>query len=49
MGEGKRETWTTEGFGTSHEGAVGVLLADGTVPTPVFFAMSSGGDGEAVS
>ncbi|MFH8558891.1 hypothetical protein ACH4FE_35615 [Streptomyces celluloflavus] len=32
---GERETWTTEEFGSSHEGAVGVLLADGTVPEPV--------------
>ncbi|WP_217251555.1 hypothetical protein [Streptomyces sp. AC602_WCS936] len=49
MGEGERETWTTEEFGTSHEGAVGVLLADGSVPAPVFFDMSSGGGGQAVS
>lgn len=49
MGEGERETWTTEEFGTSHEGAVGVLLADGSVPPPVFFDMSSGGSGQAVS
>ncbi|MCX5129979.1 hypothetical protein OG898_28345 [Streptomyces sp. NBC_00193] len=32
MGEGRRETWTTEEFGSSHSGAAGVLLADGTVP-----------------
>ncbi|MFJ5222850.1 hypothetical protein [Streptomyces sp. NPDC088400] len=46
---GERETWTTEEFGASHEGAVGVLLADGTVPEPVFLAMSSGGGGQSVS
>ncbi|MGW1774851.1 hypothetical protein [Streptomyces sp. NPDC002104] len=45
----RRETWTTEEFGTSHEGAVEVLLADGTVPGPVYFDSSSGGGGEAVS
>lgn len=49
MGEGERETWTAEEFGTSHEGGVGVLLADGSVPAPVFFDMSSGGGGHAVS
>ncbi|CAL9635559.1 hypothetical protein SUDANB120_06195 (plasmid) [Streptomyces sp. enrichment culture] len=31
------ETWTTEAYGRSHEGRVGVLLADGTVPEPVCF------------
>lgn len=31
---GERETWTTKEFDSSHEGAVGVLLADGTVPAP---------------
>ncbi|MEU5208750.1 hypothetical protein [Streptomyces sp. NPDC020742] len=46
---GGRETWTTEEFGSSHAGAVGVLLADGTVPAPVFFGMSSGAGGESVS
>ncbi|MEJ8653693.1 hypothetical protein WKI65_38015 [Streptomyces sp. MS1.AVA.3] len=46
---GERETWTTEEFGSSHEGAVGVLLADGTVPAPVFFDTSSGADGQSVS
>ncbi|MYR88696.1 hypothetical protein GTY41_28215 [Streptomyces sp. SID685] len=30
--KGERETWTTGEFGSSHAGAVGVLLADGTVP-----------------
>ncbi|MFI1304050.1 hypothetical protein [Streptomyces sioyaensis] len=46
---GERETWTTEEFGSSHEGAVGVLLADGSVPASVFFGMSSGVGGESVS
>ncbi|RPF43648.1 hypothetical protein EDD96_0150 [Streptomyces sp. Ag109_G2-6] len=41
---GDRETWTTEEFGTSHEGWVGVLLADGTVPAPALFDTGSGPD-----
>src|SRR4051794_13931402 len=41
----ERETWTTEEFGTSHKGAVGVLLADGTAPKPVFFDTGSSGAG----
>ncbi|MBT2453072.1 hypothetical protein J7F03_39840, partial [Streptomyces sp. ISL-43] len=45
----RRETWTTEEFGTSHAGAVGVLLADGTVPDPVYFDSASGSGGEAVT
>ncbi|MEW2275619.1 hypothetical protein [Streptomyces griseofuscus] len=49
MGEGERETWTTEEFGSSHAGAVGVLLADGTVPAPVVFLNSSGSDSRSVS
>ncbi|MGW6918012.1 hypothetical protein ACWGB8_29995 [Kitasatospora sp. NPDC054939] len=49
MDEGRRETWTTEEFGTSHGGAVGVLLADGTVPKPVYFALTSHGAGESVA
>ncbi|MFH9674972.1 hypothetical protein ACH4L5_22270 [Streptomyces sp. NPDC017405] len=49
MGVGERESWTTEEFGTSHEGAVGVLLADGSVPDPVFIAMDSSGGGREVS
>ncbi|MCX4775589.1 hypothetical protein [Streptomyces sp. NBC_01264] len=49
MGEGRRETWTTEEFGSSHAGAVGVLLADGTVPDPVHFGSASGSGGQAVS
>ncbi|MGW6691889.1 hypothetical protein [Streptomyces sp. NPDC054961] len=31
------ETWTTDEFGKSHEGRAGVLLADGSVPKPVYF------------
>ncbi|MFF9704680.1 hypothetical protein ACF1FE_26360 [Streptomyces griseofuscus] len=49
MGEGERETWTTEEFGSSHAGAVGVLLADDTVPAPVVFLNSSGSDSRSVS
>lgn len=45
----RRETWTTEEFGSSHAGAVGVLLADGTVPDPVYFDSASGGGCEAVA
>ncbi|MFF3748510.1 hypothetical protein [Streptomyces kronopolitis] len=46
---GERKTWTTEEFGSSHEGAVGVLLADGTVPAPVLAVMSSGTGGGSIS
>ncbi|TQF01999.1 hypothetical protein E6W39_06560 [Kitasatospora acidiphila] len=46
---GERETWTTEEFGSSHEGTVGVLLADGTVPEPVTYLLMSGGCGMTVS
>jgi hypothetical protein len=49
MGVGERESWTTEEFGASHEGAVGVLLADGSVPDPVFIDMTSAGGGKEVS
>ncbi|MFE2041201.1 hypothetical protein ACFXAZ_09755 [Streptomyces sp. NPDC059477] len=45
----RRETWTTDEFGSSHEGAVGVLLADGTVPSPVYFDIGSGSEGQSVS
>ncbi|MFD0367532.1 hypothetical protein [Streptomyces sp. NPDC059071] len=34
--------WKREGF-ESHEGEVGVLLADGSEPGPVYFDMGSGG------
>ncbi|MFI0901576.1 hypothetical protein [Streptomyces sp. NPDC020983] len=44
-----RETWTTEEFGPAHAGAVGVLLADGTVPAPVVLDMASGGSASSVS
>ncbi|MDX2391112.1 MULTISPECIES: hypothetical protein [unclassified Streptomyces] len=46
---GKRETWTTDEFGTSHEGAVGVVLADGSVPEPVYFDSGPGTGGRSVS
>ncbi|MEU3774321.1 hypothetical protein AB0F11_14170 [Streptomyces sp. NPDC032472] len=45
MSVAKDETWTSEEYGTSHEGRVGVLLADGTVPKPVYFDSNSGGFG----
>ncbi|WP_327302171.1 hypothetical protein OG730_00370 [Streptomyces sp. NBC_01298] len=45
----RRETWTTEEFGTSHTGAVEAVLADGTVPPPVYFDAGSGGGGDPVS
>ncbi|AVI00291.1 hypothetical protein C5L38_35160 (plasmid) [Streptomyces sp. WAC00288] len=38
---GVREGWRREGF-ESHEGGVGVLLADGSEPGPVFFDLGSG-------
>ncbi|MCJ0875265.1 hypothetical protein [Streptomyces sp. AP-93] len=31
------ELWKTDEFGKSHQGRVGVLLEDGTVPGPVYF------------
>ncbi|MFI5867326.1 hypothetical protein [Streptomyces sp. NPDC051546] len=31
------ETWTSDEFGASHQGRVGVLLADGSTPKPVYF------------
>ncbi|MFE2148163.1 hypothetical protein ACFXA3_41735, partial [Streptomyces sp. NPDC059456] len=39
------ETWTSDEYGTSHEGRGGVLLADGTAPEPVYFDSSSSGSG----
>ncbi|MFD5149326.1 hypothetical protein [Streptomyces sp. NPDC058401] len=45
----RRETWTTDEFGTSHAGAVGAVLADGTVRPPVYFDAGSGGGGNPVS
>ncbi|MFI5982502.1 hypothetical protein ACIBEA_16700 [Streptomyces sp. NPDC051555] len=33
----RNESWTTEEFGTSHRGRVGVLPEDGSVPEPVYF------------
>ncbi|MFJ4318957.1 hypothetical protein ACIP46_27260 [Streptomyces lavendulae] len=46
---GERETWMTEEFGASHEGAVEVLLADGTVPPPAYFDSGSATAGHRVS
>ncbi len=39
------ETWVSDEYGTSHKGRVGVLLADGTGPGPVYFDSSSSGSG----
>ncbi|MFJ5548738.1 hypothetical protein [Streptomyces sp. NPDC093225] len=39
----------TDEFGASHEGAVGVLVEDGTVPDPVYFDSVSGPGGRSVS
>ncbi|MFI5987332.1 hypothetical protein ACIBEA_41485 [Streptomyces sp. NPDC051555] len=33
----RNESWTTDEFGKSHQGRVGVLLEDGSVPKPVYF------------
>ncbi|MFJ6106041.1 hypothetical protein ACIQHY_34265 [Streptomyces sp. NPDC092359] len=38
----ERDSWVREGF-VSHEGVVGVLLADGSEPGPVYVDMGSGG------
>ncbi|MEU8779838.1 hypothetical protein [Streptomyces sp. NPDC048606] len=45
----ERESWTTDEFGSSHEGTVGVVLADGTIPGPVFFDSGSGAGGREVA
>ncbi|MER0443594.1 hypothetical protein ABR738_03255 [Streptomyces sp. Edi4] len=45
----EQETWTTEEFGPSHTGSVGVLLADGTVPPPVHIPTNSGSGGQSVT
>ncbi|MDV9186841.1 hypothetical protein R6L23_01090 [Streptomyces sp. SR27] len=37
----ERDAWQRDGF-ESHEGVVGVLLADGSEPGPVFFDLGSG-------
>ncbi|WP_316528189.1 hypothetical protein [Kitasatospora brasiliensis] len=42
---GEWETWTTDEFGASHEGSVGVLLADGTVPEPAYLMLTEHGAG----
>ncbi|MFM9372777.1 hypothetical protein [Streptomyces sp. Da 82-17] len=36
--------WTTEEFGTSHEGWVGAVLADGTEPEVVYLDPGSGSE-----
>jgi hypothetical protein len=41
--------WQSEEFGPFHEGTVGVLIADGSEPKPVWFDSGSGGGGRAVS
>lgn len=38
----KDETWTSQEYGRSHEGRVGVLLEDGTVPKPVYWSVYDG-------
>ncbi|MEV7525844.1 hypothetical protein [Streptomyces sp. NPDC091371] len=43
------ETWTSDEYGPSHEGRVGVRLEDGTVPKPVYFDSASGSSGWDVS
>src|SRR5690349_1624796 len=35
--------WQDEEFGPSHDGTVGVLLADGSEPKPVYLDSGSGG------
>ncbi|SEE59267.1 hypothetical protein [Streptomyces sp. TLI_105] len=44
----ERDVWLTDEFGASHQGAVDVLLADGTVPGPVYFDTASGTGGRSV-
>jgi hypothetical protein len=41
--------WRSEEFGSSHEGSVGVLLADGGEPGPVWLDSGSGSGGFMVS
>ncbi|MFJ8476958.1 hypothetical protein [Kitasatospora sp. NPDC094011] len=45
----KQETWTTDEFGPSHTGSVGVLLRDGTVPEPAYLMMTEHGSGLTTS
>ncbi|MFI1200350.1 hypothetical protein K2224_33790 (plasmid) [Streptomyces sp. BHT-5-2] len=40
-----KETWESDEFGKSHEGRVGVLLEDRSVPEPVYIDSVSGGFG----
>ncbi|TDC18176.1 hypothetical protein E1265_25520 [Streptomyces sp. 8K308] len=41
--------WHSEEFGSSHEGTVGAVLADGSEPKPVYFDVGSGSHVPAVS
>jgi hypothetical protein len=41
--------WRSEEFGSSHEGSVGVLLADGGEPGPVWLDSGSGSGGFMLS
>src|SRR6516225_7777891 len=41
--------WQDEEFGSSHDGTVGVLLADGSEPKPVYLDSGSGCSGRYVS
>lgn len=41
--------WQTEEFGSSHEGSVGALLADGSEPKPVWLDAGSAGNGRKTS
>ncbi|MGW2698387.1 hypothetical protein [Streptomyces sp. NPDC001296] len=41
--------WTTEEFGTSHEGYVGAVLDDGSEPKPVYLDIGSGSAGFSTS
>ncbi|MFD0272236.1 hypothetical protein ACFVGY_37575 [Streptomyces sp. NPDC127106] len=43
------QTWESDEFGASHRGRVGVLLADGSVPGPVYFDAASGAGGQTVT
>ncbi|MFD7450460.1 hypothetical protein [Kitasatospora sp. NPDC059827] len=45
----ERRTFSTGEFGDLHKGAVGVLLADGTVPRPVVYDTGSSGVAHSVS
>ncbi|WP_411144770.1 hypothetical protein [Streptomyces sp. x-80] len=42
----RKESWEMDEFGKSHEGRVGVLLEDRSVPKPVYFDSNSSGFGQ---